>query len=110
MTFHNFIVPQKIGSRFESREVGSWICTAEKFHTTIKRPSSALSDQFWWFIFTQVDINHNGKIDKNEFKEYMNKYIGVISRKDIEKVFKYCDRDNNGTIEYEEFKKYMLCE
>ncbi|CAH8680043.1 unnamed protein product [Schistosoma rodhaini] len=80
----------------------------EAFHVDYNRKLN--SDQFWWYIFAQVDINHNGKIDKNEFKKYMDKYSSKLGSKDVEKAFKYCDLDNNGTIEFEEFKKYMLCE
>ncbi|CAH8595073.1 unnamed protein product [Schistosoma turkestanicum] len=80
----------------------------EAFHVDYNRRLD--SDQFWWYIFAQVDADHNGKLDKNEFKNYMDKYSAQLPSKDVEKVFKFCDLNKSGTIEYNEFKKYMKCE
>ncbi len=57
-------------------------------------------------LFNKIDLNNNGKIEKNELKNGMMEYW-KLSEKEIEKevdlIYENIDTDHNGYIEYEEF-------
>ena len=55
-------------------------------------------------LFNQIDVNGDGKINKQEFlKGLKNKISSDSLAKDVDQIFKNIDMDNNGYIEYEEF-------
>ena len=68
-------------------------------------------------LFNQIDVNGDGKINKQEFlKGLQNKISSDTLAKDVDQIFKNIDMDNNGYIEYEEFvraavsKEYFINE
>ena len=55
-------------------------------------------------LFNQIDVNGDGKINKNELlKGLQSKIKSDTLKKDVDTIFKNIDMDNNGYIEYEEF-------
>ena len=55
-------------------------------------------------LFNQVDVNGDGKINKNELlKGLQSKIKSDTLKKDVDTIFQNIDMDNNGYIEYEEF-------
>ena len=55
-------------------------------------------------LFNQMDVNGDGKINKNEFlKGLQSKISSDTLEKDVDTIYKNIDMDNNGYIEYEEF-------
>ena len=55
-------------------------------------------------LFNQIDVNGDGKINKNELlKGLQSKIKSDTLKKDVDTIFQNIDMDNNGYIEYEEF-------
>jgi calcium-dependent protein kinase len=55
-------------------------------------------------LFNQIDVNGDGKINKNELlKGLQSKIKSDTLVQDVEQIYKNIDMDNNGYIEYEEF-------
>ena len=55
-------------------------------------------------LFNQIDVNGDGKINKNELlKGLKSKIKSDTLEQDVEQIYKNIDMDNNGYIEYEEF-------
>ena len=55
-------------------------------------------------LFNQIDVNGDGKINKNELlKGLQSKIKSDTLKKDVDVIFQNIDMDNNGFIEYEEF-------
>ena len=55
-------------------------------------------------LFNQIDVNGDGKINKNELlKGLKSKIKSDTLDQDVEQIYKNIDMDNNGYIEYEEF-------
>jgi calcium-dependent protein kinase len=55
-------------------------------------------------LFNQIDINGDGKINKQELlKGLQSKMKSPSLAKDVDQIYKNIDMDNNGYIEYEEF-------
>jgi calcium-dependent protein kinase len=55
-------------------------------------------------LFNQIDVNGDGKINKNELlKGLQSKIKSDTLKKDVDTIFHNIDMDNNGYIEYEEF-------
>ena len=55
-------------------------------------------------LFNQIDINGDGKINKQELlKGLQTKMKSNTLTKDVDEIFSNIDMDNNGYIEYEEF-------
>ena len=57
-------------------------------------------------LFTEIDLNKDGKLERNELENAYIKYYGVSVKKAREKtnnIFLNIDTDNNGFIENEEF-------
>ena len=55
-------------------------------------------------LFNQIDVNGDGKINKQEFlKGLQQRITSNTLEKDVDQIFKNIDMDNNGYIEYEEF-------
>ena len=58
------------------------------------------------YLFTEIDLNIDGKLEKNELVSAYIKYFGLPENQAIIKantVFSNIDTDNNGFIESEEF-------
>ena len=63
-------------------------------------------------VFNEIDVNKNGKLEKNEIKKHMNdvhKYIlGIELENEVfEKIFNTYDKDHDNIINYDEFKPYF---
>ncbi len=55
-------------------------------------------------LFNQIDVNGDGKINKQELlKGLQQKIKSHTLKQDVDQIFKNIDMDNNGYIEYEEF-------
>jgi calcium-dependent protein kinase len=55
-------------------------------------------------LFNQIDINGDGKINKQELlKGLQSKMKSPSLEQDVEQIYRNIDMDNNGYIEYEEF-------
>ena len=55
-------------------------------------------------LFNQIDVNGDGKINKDELlKGLQNRIKSDTLKKDVDIIFQNIDMDNNGYIEYEEF-------
>ena len=55
-------------------------------------------------LFNQIDVNGDGKINKDELlKGLQSKIKSDTLKKDVDTIFHNIDMDNNGYIEYEEF-------
>ncbi|CAH8651957.1 unnamed protein product [Schistosoma intercalatum] len=74
---------------------------------TIMNCDSKFNDSFWSEVFKTVDKNHDGRINKKEFKKFMLTNGGKFTASDIKKIFAYCDTDNSGYIDFLEFKNFM---
>ncbi|KAK4475059.1 hypothetical protein MN116_002153 [Schistosoma mekongi] len=68
---------------------------------------SYFDDRFWLEVFNKVDKNHDGRIDRKEFKKYILAYGGSFTAKEVQKIFEFCDEDKSGYIDFIEFKKFM---
>ncbi len=57
--------------------------------------------------FDHVDIDGNGRIDKNEFVQLVER-LGLKRSDDIvDLAFTSIDKDENGTIDFQEFRAWM---
>ncbi|CAH8680040.1 unnamed protein product [Schistosoma rodhaini] len=74
---------------------------------TIMNCDSKFNDAFWSEVFKTVDKNHDGRINKKEFKKFMLTNGGEFTSSDIQKIFAYCDTDKSGYIDFQEFKNFM---
>ena len=57
-------------------------------------------------LFTEIDLNKDGKLEKNELEYAITKYCGFNNNQaklKVDTIFKNIDTDNNGYIESEEF-------
>ena len=57
-------------------------------------------------LFTEIDLNKDGKLEKNELEYAITKYYGINNNQaklKVDTIFKNIDTDNNGYIESEEF-------
>ncbi len=57
-------------------------------------------------LFNKIDVNNNGKIEKEELLIGLETYWNISKReieKEVDEIFNNIDTDHNGYIEYEEF-------
>ena len=56
-------------------------------------------------LFISIDKDFDGKISKDELKDFISKYCNtkIITDNDIDSYFQNMDADKNGAIEFEEF-------
>ena len=57
-------------------------------------------------LFTEIDLNKDGKLEKNELEYAITKYYGINNNQaklKVDTIFKNIDTDDNGYIESEEF-------
>ena len=55
-------------------------------------------------LFTDLNSNHDGHLDKEEVAQAYDKYFGnAIDLDDIDKMFQLIDVNGSGTIEFSEF-------
>lgn len=59
-------------------------------------------------IFNEVDIDHSGSIDYNEFLIAAANRQSILNKEKLEATFKAFDKDGSGTISAEEIKSVLL--
>ncbi|CAD8081170.1 unnamed protein product [Paramecium primaurelia] len=66
---------------------------------------SSDQEQFFYQLFCQFDINHDGKISKQDLTTAYIKYFNSIQevKEHVDKVFKGIDINKNGEIDFQEF-------
>ena len=62
------------------------------------------ADKELWRIFTSVDLDKNGKIDKGELREALRRAGLAVDPKRLEKFFDSMDRNNDGVISFDEWR------
>eukprot|EP00980_Cylindrotheca_fusiformis_P030490 scaffold24900_cov137-Cylindrotheca_fusiformis.AAC.2 len=58
------------------------------------------------YVFSQVDIDGNGHVDREELKQLFNLLECYISPRELEEVFNQLDEDKDGTISQQEFTEW----
>jgi len=58
------------------------------------------------YVFSQVDIDGNGHVDREELKQLFNLLECYISARELEEVFNQLDEDKDGTISQSEFTNW----
>ena len=70
------------------------------------------TDEYLRGFFTAFDVDHNGKIDKSEFRqifcESFDNYGAPMTELDAERYFSKLDRDGSGMLSFDEFCILML--
>ncbi|KAL3916990.1 MAG: hypothetical protein SGILL_004921 [Bacillariaceae sp.] len=58
------------------------------------------------YVFSQVDIDGNGHVDREELKQLFNLLECYVSPQELEEVFNELDTDGDGTISQKEFSEW----
>jgi len=58
------------------------------------------------YVFSQVDIDGNGHVDREELKQLFNLLECYITPRELEEVFNSLDEDKDGTINQNEFTEW----
>lgn len=58
------------------------------------------------YVFSQVDIDGNGHVDREELKQLFNLLECYITPRELEEVFNQLDEDKDGTISQNEFTEW----
>jgi len=58
------------------------------------------------YVFSQVDIDGNGHVDREELKQLFNLLECYITPRELEEVFNQLDEDKDGTISQSEFTEW----
>lgn len=58
--------------------------------------------------FRQVDVDGNDVIDREEFRNVINRLGKEVSDEELDRCFKELDENDDGTIDFEEFSKWYL--
>mmetsp|Transcript_35140 Transcript_35140/g.85098 ORF Transcript_35140/g.85098 Transcript_35140/m.85098 type:complete len:743 (-) Transcript_35140:1249-3477(-) len=58
------------------------------------------------YVFSQVDIDGNGHVDREELKQLFNLLECYITPRELEEVFNQLDEDKDGTISQTEFTEW----
>ena len=61
-------------------------------------------------VFRKFDVDKDGKVDHEEFKNGLRSMGFLVSRKDANKLIREIDKDNSGAVDYREFCKTMIDE
>jgi solute carrier family 25 (mitochondrial phosphate transporter), member 23/24/25/41 len=62
------------------------------------------ADRELWRIFTSVDLDRNGKIDKQELQVALGRAGLVVDASRLKDFFDLMDRNNDGVISFEEWR------
>eukprot|EP00232_Nephroselmis_pyriformis_P004517 CAMPEP_0182912656 /NCGR_PEP_ID=MMETSP0034_2-20130328/37628_1 /TAXON_ID=156128 /ORGANISM="Nephroselmis pyriformis, Strain CCMP717" /LENGTH=481 /DNA_ID=CAMNT_0025049335 /DNA_START=86 /DNA_END=1527 /DNA_ORIENTATION=- len=65
-------------------------------------------EEFILQLFMEADGDHNGYLDRHEFKLVMQSANLGLSKKDIRAIMAECDENDDGVIEYREFMPLMV--
>ncbi|CAZ85743.1 unnamed protein product [Tuber melanosporum] len=66
------------------------------------------ADRELWHIFTSVDLDRNGNIDKAELRIALSRAGLVVDTKRLQEFFDSMDRNNDGVICYEEWRDFLM--
>ncbi|KAG0642060.1 mitochondrial carrier domain-containing protein [Tuber brumale] len=66
------------------------------------------ADRELWRIFTSVDLDRNGNIDKAELRIALSRAGLVVDTKRLQEFFDSMDRNNDGVICYEEWRDFLM--
>ncbi|KAG6916991.1 hypothetical protein DXG01_004335 [Tephrocybe rancida] len=87
---------------------GDGTITHDELGTIMRKLGQTPTDEELCDMIREVDVDHNEKIDFDEFMALMaSKVSGIDEDEEIEAAFKVFDRDNNGTISTAELKLVM---
>lgn len=59
-------------------------------------------------LFAHFDVDHNGRIDRGEFKRLMAALGATGSDEELEAGFNAIDEDGSGSIDFHEFKGWWM--
>ncbi|KAF8461361.1 mitochondrial carrier domain-containing protein [Kalaharituber pfeilii] len=66
------------------------------------------ADKELWQIFHSVDLDSNGKIDKAELRQALDK-AGIDAHGDrLEEFFEFMDKNRDGVVSYEEWRDFLM--
>mmetsp|Transcript_42606 Transcript_42606/g.40876 ORF Transcript_42606/g.40876 Transcript_42606/m.40876 type:complete len:86 (+) Transcript_42606:904-1161(+) len=54
-------------------------------------------------IFSALDVNHDGKLSREELIEGYRKIYGEFAEEEVDKIMKLADIDGSGEIDYSEW-------
>jgi len=57
-------------------------------------------------VFTDLDVNGDGRIDRSEFTKLLDTLGARLSTTEADAAFKDVDHDGNGTIDLEELTRW----
>lgn len=63
--------------------------------------------QLLFDLFSRIDEDGSGSVDRNEFLGFLRLMIENTSRKDADSIFDFLDADESGTVEFEEFLEWI---
>lgn len=104
ISYHEFASRFQVSFNRVKKQVGKdeWVYKKlRKIGTKLYQISgdSSLAEQF-----SEFDTDKNGKIDRTEFANFLEKKLGMsLSEDKIGRLLRVLDIDGNGTIEYQEF-------
>lgn len=56
-------------------------------------------------LFNNLDVDHTGTLNKNEFKKFLQ--LANIPKSRAKYIFEIVDTDNSGEISYDEYEKFV---
>ena len=62
------------------------------------------ADKELWNIFHSVDLDSNGKIDKTELQEALERAGITANGERLQQFFEFMDRNRDGVISFEEWR------
>ncbi|KAK9369502.1 mitochondrial carrier domain-containing protein [Lipomyces kononenkoae] len=82
---------------------GDGIIQFEEFKVFVEK-----TEQHLWALFTAIDKDKNGKLDKAEVEAALEISGLSVPPSKLEQFFDSMDRDNDGTISFEDWRNFLL--